>query len=433
MLILLATLAFAADGGLVLEDALRRAVQTSEDVAVAEAGLDSARSDQAAALAGWLPSVGASGAYQRTFASEYDGLFGGASTGPFGAPNSWRVGLEAYQGIYQGGAVLAQRRLAAAGRSLASEALVSARANTVLATAQAFYNAQLANRLLEIATGTLEQANRTLQEVTLAHEVGRVPEFEVLRAKVQAENQRVAVLQQKRQQQLAHASLRQLLHMEPNESLDLATGIDFGVPEDAPVIAAEVAGIHGQERLPVTQARDGLAAAQATLNLSRAQGLPSLAASASYGWVNYPDSLFPEGDWAKNASAGLSLSVPLFGGGGVRAGIAGAQADVRAAEQRLAQASAVASLDSADSALAVEVATAQYEAASGTIEQAGRAYEIAEIRYQEGVSTQTELADARLLLFVALANRATAARDLQLARIRLALLPALPVQVGVSY
>ena len=44
-------------------------------------------------------------------------------------------------------------------------------------------------------------------------------------------------------------------------------------------------------------------------------GVPQIAASASYGWVAYPDQIVPPTpgeDWAKNVTAGLSLSVPLF-------------------------------------------------------------------------------------------------------------------------
>ena len=66
-------------------------------------------------------------------------------------------------------------------------------------------------------------------------------------------------------------------------------------------------------------------------------------------------------------------------------------------------------------------------ASSGTVEQAQRAYEIADLRYREGLSTQTELLDARVALEQAQGNRAVAARDLQVARMRLLLLPALPL------
>ena len=69
-------------------------------------------------------------------------------------------------------------------------------------------------------------------------------------------------------------------------------------------------------------------------------------------------------------------------------------------------------------------------ASAGTVEQAQRAYQIAEIRYREGLSTQVELTDSRILLQQAQANRAQAARDLQIAQARVALLPDLPLNVG---
>jgi outer membrane protein TolC len=67
------------------------------------------------------------------------------------------------------------------------------------------------------------------------------------------------------------------------------------------------------------------------------------------------------------------------------------------------------------------------EATGGTIQQAARAYDIATLRYSRRPSTQLELSDSRLALQIAQANRAQAARDLQVARVRVALLPALPI------
>src|SRR6185369_13651453 len=73
-------------------------------------------------------------------------------------------------------------------------------------------------------------------------------------------------------------------------------------------------------------------------------------------------------------------------------------------------------------------ARAAWQASQGTAEQAGRAYSIATVRYKEGISTQVELSDSRILLEQAVANRALAARNLQVARVKLALLPDLPLQ-----
>ena len=77
---------------------------------------------------------------------------------------------------------------------------------------------------------------------------------------------------------------------------------------------------------------------------------------------------------------------------------------------------------------ALNQAKSAWDASRGTSEQAARAYQIADVRYREGISTQLELNDSRILLEQATANRALAARNLQIARIKLALLPNLPLQ-----
>jgi hypothetical protein len=92
----------------------------------------------------------------------------------------------------------------------------------------------------------------------------------------------------------------------------------------------------------------------------------------------------------------------------------------------------LADLDFESARQELAAARAAWEASGSTVGQAQRAYEIAELRYREGLSTQLELSDARLLLQQAEVNRAQAARDLQLARVRLALLPELPLTIPTS-
>jgi hypothetical protein len=100
---------------------------------------------------------------------------------------------------------------------------------------------------------------------------------------------------------------------------------------------------------------------------------------------------------------------------------------MRQAELRLQQTRELAEVDARNSRIQLESAVAAWEASQGTVEQAARAYDIADLRYREGMSTQTELNDVRIQLEQAQASRARAARDLQVAKIRLALLPALPL------
>jgi outer membrane protein TolC len=77
-------------------------------------------------------------------------------------------------------------------------------------------------------------------------------------------------------------------------------------------------------------------------------------------------------------------------------------------------------------------AEAELAASAGTDEQAARAYAIAEVRFAEGLATQLELSQTRVDLETARAYRVQSARDVALARLKLALLRDLPLATGGS-
>ena len=110
-----------------------------------------------------------------------------------------------------------------------------------------------------------------------------------------------------------------------------------------------------------------------------------------------------------------------------------AQANVIESEQRLRQVQEGAALDVQQAVAQLEEAISAWQASQGTADQATRAYSIAEVRFREGISTQLELSETRVQLQQALANRARAARDLQVARVRLQLIRDLPIGAGGGF
>jgi outer membrane protein TolC len=107
-----------------------------------------------------------------------------------------------------------------------------------------------------------------------------------------------------------------------------------------------------------------------------------------------------------------------------------AEANLIEAQQQLQQSREGAALDAQLAVVALEQAQAAYAASVGTDTQAEQAYRIAEVRFQEGISTQIELTEVRVQLEQARLQRVNAARDLELARLRLALLKDLPLTGG---
>lgn len=470
-----------APRALSLEEAVRLAEERSEQVAIARAAVMRAKGQEYQARSQYFPQIYGSLGYTRTLASEFSVLTATSDTTtgpqrpancpgsfvpdpslpleqrvdslelalqcattanpfssfrnlPFGRTNQWNLGLSFSQTLFSGGRVQAQNRAAHAGRTAAEIGLRSARAQLVLDVTEAYFDAALADRLYRIAEATLAQSQTALEQTRLARQVGTQPEFELLRAQVAYENQKPLVIQRRSERDIAYMRLKQLLDLPLDQPVTLTTELGDTLPAVAlPKLTALADGARSDtavaSRAPVRQAEAALRAQEAQAKVAAAQRWPGLSLTSQYGRVAYPETglAISWDQFRSNWTIGASLQLPLFTGGRIKGDEMVAQANVVEARARLQQTRELAALDTKSALERLEAAQAAYEASAGTAAQAQRAYQIADLRYREGISTQLELADSRLLLEQAEANRAVAARDLQIARTRLALLADLPL------
>lgn len=477
----------SATASLSLDEAIRMAEGQSEAVRIARSGVQRAEGQQLQARSQLLPQIFGSGSYTRTLKSQYSGFassrdtatgpaspappcdgylappgasvaerlagleqssrcasginpFASLSSLPFGQANQYNFGLSFSQSLFTGGRVAAQNAAAAAGRRSANIELSAQRAQIILDVAQAYYDAALADRLVAIAGASFTQTEGVLRQVQLNKDVGNVSEFELLRAQVTRDNQRPQLIQRTSDRQVAYLRLKQILNIPLEQPLQLSTSIDHvsGLPESIrltglAVTSPETPDTVAANRAAVRQADEALQAQQSALRIVRAQRLPSLSLTSQYGAVAYPKNGLPgSNDFRANWTVGVATQIPIFTGGRIRGEELVAQANLSESRARLQQIREFASLDARVALNALDQAKSAWEASKGTSEQAARAYTIAEVRFREGISTQLELNDSRILVEQSTANRALAARNLQIARLKLALLANLPLQSGVS-
>jgi outer membrane protein TolC len=462
-----------------LEEALGLAERESEAVGLARADLGRARGERRRARSGYFPQLNGSASYQRTLRSQFSVLqsddgeedpnappppecarfvprpglpveerldslesalecasnadpFAGLGDLPFGRENTYRFGLSFSQSLFTGGRLGGQTQAAGAGVRAAELGLTSARAQLLLDVTASYYDAILGDRLVTIAEATLVQADTTLSQTQLAREVGNQSEFDLLRARVTRDNQRPIVIQRRADRDLAYYRLKQLLDLPLEQPLALTTELGDTGQVSAPQLAelVEAPGdTAAAARLPVRQAEEGVTSQQGLLRVARSQRLPQLTLFSDYAEFGYPSDGSPFGtDYLSDWTISVGLQLPIFTGGRIKGDVDVARANLEQSRLRLKQTHELAEVDSRRAGLQLEAAIAAWRASAGTEEQAVRAYQIAEIRYREGISTQTELNDIRIQLTQAQATRARAARDLQVARMRLALLPALPLE-----
>jgi outer membrane protein len=428
-----------------LAEALARAVRASDERALARYGVDSAKAQQLVAQSGYYPQLSVSASYERTLASEFDAVFSSvpaqpaaANTGdtaalafdelPFGRENVYRVGGTLSQSLFAGGGTRAATRSARALAHQAEIGIDTADAETALATVEAYYDALLSDRFVAISTQTLQRAQATLDQVQLSRQEAQQSEYDLLRARVALENERPNLVARQMQRKLAYLRLSQRMGLPAERELRLTSTLEQSAPLPR---QGTPPALDASTRAPVRQAEAAVRASDANVDSARAADYPNVSLAMSYGRVNYPSGVLPgTSDWRTNWTVGAYVSWSVFEGFRNRGQVHAAEAEAGRARARLSQTRKLAEYDAQSALEQLAAAEAVYNASAGTAEQANRAYAIAELRYREGVSTQLELTDARLSLAQAEINRAQATRDREVARVRRALLPNLPLAAG---
>ena len=411
-----------------IEDAIRRAAPVSEEVDIATHAVRRAKSEATKADSGWYPQVTASASYTHTFKSEYDGLFDNAPGGaglsnlPFGRDNTWRFGIAIRQNVFGGGRTLAAGRSADAARSAAAIQLSSARAQAVLRATEAYYDALLADRRVKIASETLAQAERSRDQTDEGYREGRLSEFDLLRARVAVQTQEPVVTQRKAERRLAFLHLKQVLDIPTWKSVELTSDLATPPPIESAGKSTTL------ERASVRQARAQVRMSRAAVDVAQAEHYPSVDLTMDWGRVAYPKGTFPTwDDFRTNWTGGVMVTVPLFTGFRISKQVSSAEESLAQSRAKLRQAKKAARYDSEKASSDISTAKALMDKSSAALVQAEKAHRIAALRYREGVSTELEVNDARLAVERAKLSQAQAARDLRVAKVRMALLGQLPL------
>jgi outer membrane protein TolC len=472
-----------------LEEAIRIAARASEALQIARAGVARASGQFKQARSQYLPQLNSNIAYSRSLRSQFSALASGSSDSSttslapkpqsvcapqiaanatpaeraaalaqastcaaaqgidfskvgFGALNQYTIGLALSQNVYSGGRVSGLTAAAAAQQRSAQIDLVAQRAQLSLDVTQAYFDAVLADRLVVIADTSLAQTEELLRQTTIARQVGNQSEFDLLRATVTRDNQRPVLITRRGDRDVAYLRLKQLLNFPLDAPLQLTTPIDEPVAITSIITKSTMTGAGipvgvgasdttTSRRATVRESEEAVHAQEGQLKSAKADLLPSLSLTSNYQRLFFPSGAFPSfNQYSENWTVGGSINLALFSGGRISGQVEVAQANLDESRARLQQAKELAALDTRVALNQLSAAEASFEASRGTAQQAQRAYGIDQLRYKEGLSTQTDLTQSRLLLEQATATQALSARDLAVARARVALIRDLPINTS---
>ena len=324
----------------------------------------------------------------------------------FGDTFQARVALS--QLLFDFGKTLAATEAARKLQEVALEDVELQRQLIALAVKEAYTNMLFAQRLIRVNEQALQRAELNLKSARGFFEVGTRPRSDVARAEVDVANARVDVIRARNAERLARVALNTAMGIDVDTPTQIQDNLVYEpVALDRAALRAEALRLRPEMR----QARLRAQAAQAQQRQAFRSFFPDITAGGSYGGTGT--------DLAEVWDATLSLTWPIFDGGGRLARYREARANLEAAEARVRATELDIIREVEQAQLTVAEAEERIQAAQTAVASAQENFRLAQGRFDAGVGTILELTDAQLALTQAQNLEAQALADYRIALYRL--------------
>jgi len=337
------------------------------------------------------------------------------------ADQNWQSAIRLQQSIYEGGRLMAALRAAKLSREASQLNYETTVADTSLSVRTAYLDTLLGKQQIEVQEASVKLLSNELSDVQRRFDAGTVPQFNVLRARVELANAQPKLIRARNTYRTAKNNLIVLM------GLDLPGNLLEEIPlELSDKLAAEPFDLDLSGA--VTQAmkkRTELAALEKLFQLRRediinAKGgyKPSVQIYGGYQWRSptYSTDLTQKFDgWA----AGAQVSWNLFDGGYTRGKVS--EAEARSTRARL-------EIENTTRRIELQVRTAYsdlaqerevLESQKKVVEQAEEALRLAEARMEAGSGTQLDVLGAQTSLTEARTTQIQSLHDYQTSVARL--------------
>lgn len=396
--------AFAETVEMDLEDAMLRAFNTNPAVEIAgyemkaaKAGYDAARQSHYIKITG-EHNTGRGGLNNSVF----DGV--GFTKG---IGNSHSNTLSASLPIYTGGQTRGATKQAKAGY-LAAVAGQQAAWNEMRSTVtNGYFQVLQAENMTKLSKEAVDRLTEHLKNVQAQYDVGVVAKVDVLRSQVELSNAEQDMIKAQNGYDVAVASLDRIVGLPMDTELKLVNLLTYAPYDNDMNYCLTYAAEHRPE---LVKAKEGIRAAEGALLVARSGYQPQVGARFTQSLGEGKGDNWP-GDGRNNWAAGISVSMNIFDSGVTYSKIHQAKENYSKAQAQYRDAVDGVNLDVRSKYLSLREAEKRIHTTDVAVERAEEDYRIAQLRYQAGVGTNTDVMDASVALTQAKTNYLQALYD----------------------
>ncbi|MCL5027672.1 MAG: TolC family protein [Bacteroidetes bacterium] len=392
---------------LTLQDCINIALQKNPQIKIAEGNYEFSTSSLTETRSTLFPQV--------LFQTGLTRNGGTTFIGPIvreGYYNNFFYGVQAQQLVFDFGKSYTRVSASADLKYASEQDLISTKQNLILSTETAFFNYLQAKRINDVSLEVLKQAQEHLKQAEAFYKVGKVAKFDVLKAQTDVANAKVNLISSENNIRISKLQLENILNQKIPENVQLKDNLEVNQDSIGLETAVETS-LHN--RPEVISSRFRVDASKELLTSAWMANLPLISATAGYNWRTYAIDVPFQNSW----NVGLNLSIPIFQGFALDAGIDQARANLKTAQASDEELNQSVKLDVQQQYSSLEEAKERIEATRSLVSQSEETLKLAEGRYNQGVGSAVEITDARVTVYNARTSYIQSLYDYQVAYARL--------------
>ena len=404
-----------------MQDAMVRAFATNPAIKIAGFEKDAARASLNAARAGRGIKITGNASASRGGMNDdwYDKYVVPSAAQAQKVPadkigNSYSNSLTATMPLYTGGALSGSIKSAKAGYKSALVGVQKSYNDMRSTVTNGYFMVLQADDMQVLSRESVERLAEHLKNVKAQYDVGVVAKVDVLRSEVELANAQQNLIKAENAYKIAEANFNKIIGLPLATNLFLEDTLNYTPYDKDLEYCLDYAA---KNRPELEQAKQGVEAARGQVKVARSGYQPQISAFASQNWAT-GDGHWPadeEKDWA----VGVQASLTIFDTGVTRAKSHAAEANYFSAQEAYRDTVDAVMLDVRSQYLNLREAEKRISTTEVAVSQAEEDYRIAQLRYQAGVGTNTDVLDAQVALTDAQTNYLQSVYDYNISKTNL--------------
>jgi TolC family type I secretion outer membrane protein len=414
----------AQENALTLEECVDVALKHNAEIIMGRMTVDRAGKDVVQARAEFMPDVSARISYYHSVVGPSSMLRIDPGTGipvPVQPEEiiSWSssAAMTVYQTLFRGGYNFFNYKMNHNLKKSAEYNFDDTRQGVIYQVKERYYNLLKAEKLLGVQEETLRSSEESFKRAQVLYEVGKASKSDMLKAKVQVETDRLALIEAQNSLSIARASLNYILGFNVDHDIRLVDNLE--VPEVE--VSYEDALENALSQHPaLLRGRYDVKAMKAGIGVAVSRFLPSVTAYFQYSW-NHQDFNKISNLFDKDYSyyMGVQLSLPIFQGFSRIASTSQAKLDYRSSQEALDQIKLQVGLEVKQAYFEQQQAKRAIAVARDAVEAAEEDLRLNKEKYGLGAGTMLDLINAQVSATTAKSDHIQALYDYKYAIARL--------------